>query len=56
MVYLIKKDVLNGGARGFGLLILFPGAFLGFQKELGFHRQMELLPMISLPRDRPASL
>lgn len=38
---------------GEGLLHPFPGAFLGFSRELGFHRQMELLSLFSLPSDRP---
>lgn len=55
-VYLIKTDVVNGGARGPGLPLSFPGAFLGFRRRSGFHRQMELLSMFSLPSDRPVSL
>lgn len=47
-VYLIKMGVLSGGARRPGLLLPFSGVFLGVWRAIGFHRQMELLPMFFL--------
>lgn len=55
-VYLIKMGVLSGGAGRPGLLLPFPGSFLG-RLESNWVPQADgaITRVFSLPSDRPAS-
>lgn len=45
-------DALNGGARGPGPAASFSRSSLGVWREIGFHRQMELLSVFSSPQQQ----